>query len=1384
MKDKTIKVISVLLSIFLLIGSLCSLDFHAEQEEWNFGCSGKTETFTAPKTGLYYIQSYGGSGGNNTNAANYGGGGYANGEIVLKQGDTLYITVGGKGIISSSEGTVPGGYNGGGNATGYNSGSGGGATLVAFKEGNIASLQNDEIISIASGGGGKSKNSTGIYQGASGGGSVGGYSLAAAPGTQFSGYEKGRGESGNNGYGAGGAGYYGGFASSSSSYGGAGGSGYTNEDVLRNSDMGISDNWFEKDGMCKITYKGTAVTSVTISAGANGFIDGKEQIVLSGEIGTSITIPTPTPKESYIKFDGYVCSGGDGTLEGLTYTFGYKNTFLDATYSGQNVQMNISQKDSLAYVSVSSSSVKESLIYLKGSDDRQDWTTIATFLSGKNDEITNKTRKSYSSGQTGTYTVPLSGIYRIYLLGAGGGADGGFKGGSGANMTFTAHFNTGDILKFVVAKPGTDSDANRSMKAGGTGWNKGGDGGWSGGGGGSTGVSINGKTLAIASGGGGGNWSVGFGGRKSTDNTGNNGNNPEGERGDYFSDYDSAGGGAGWVGGKKGISENKSGTRGAYGGRNGYNSALVTSFVLEEDKAGTNGGGRTNGAAYVQPVSFDIPIGSLNSSETITINVPDVKAPDIPNSSQVVKRTDKEIVLWFNETKDYGGQYFVQIPGYTNIEELTYVSGFKGWYYIIDTNSSTIVTTDNGTFTEKENTTISSSNAGKYVHVAAIDNAGNISDTYTFQIPNDISYTVNHYLQNLDDDLSYTLEETETFEGIVNTTVSPSVKQYDGFVSPEVQEITLTQGSENVVNYYYVRAKRDVTFIDVIDDINGQELGRTSKTYTYGQLVSGEDIGNDHSDNAYYNGYYYDSCTTATLLDKDITVYRIFKLRTFDIKGSVTWIDKDNEYNSRPDEVTIYLYRDGEVVNQVSGLTENNVCSFNFDTLQKYDTNDGHEYEYTVTQSEAISKNAPEDKYVTTQNVYNFTNKLDNNTSPTPTDDIGFTIKGNIIWEDYFDKYGLRPKKVTITLYQDGEYYEEKEVLNDYNKYKFTNLPKYRFDENDVLIDTYKYTVEETFSSVYLKKENGKYVETFAYRDPVVTKTDEGFDFTNILDVEGSIISVKPEYINTLTFKHNTTGKVSVTLKQLETIIDGDNLSYSNNYSDIFYNLEVEQLGTSLSGLPSGKYEISVSEDLVLDNATISDINNVSLVKENNKYYVIIAEVPSDTWATITLEFSKNHNGYKSSYDINNLWKTENPNAMSDLLMISVISDEIEAPVLETYEITYENSNTADDNIYTDEDDNNKAIILDFVPLDEDYSDLTFVGWSETENDDKAEYFPLDEILLDRRLKLYPVFEKKESITDNTYVDEEIFEDSEEKDSLDFDFSEEQIESDTPTKQK
>lgn len=76
-------------------------------EGWNFGYTGEEEVFTAPKTGIYQIETWGAQGGNATDGtmvARGGYGAYAVGEVLLQQGDTLYINVGGQN-----------GYGGGGN---------------------------------------------------------------------------------------------------------------------------------------------------------------------------------------------------------------------------------------------------------------------------------------------------------------------------------------------------------------------------------------------------------------------------------------------------------------------------------------------------------------------------------------------------------------------------------------------------------------------------------------------------------------------------------------------------------------------------------------------------------------------------------------------------------------------------------------------------------------------------------------------------------------------------------------------------------------------------------------------------------------------------------------------------------------------------------------------------------------------------------------------------------------------------------------------------------------------------------------------------------------------------------------------------------------------
>jgi len=76
---------------------------------YDFDYTGSIQTFTAPETGTYLLETWGAQGGNATdgiNTARGGYGAYAKGEVSLTQGDVLYIGVGGQN-----------GYNGGGMLT-------------------------------------------------------------------------------------------------------------------------------------------------------------------------------------------------------------------------------------------------------------------------------------------------------------------------------------------------------------------------------------------------------------------------------------------------------------------------------------------------------------------------------------------------------------------------------------------------------------------------------------------------------------------------------------------------------------------------------------------------------------------------------------------------------------------------------------------------------------------------------------------------------------------------------------------------------------------------------------------------------------------------------------------------------------------------------------------------------------------------------------------------------------------------------------------------------------------------------------------------------------------------------------------------------------------
>lgn len=217
-------------------------------EEIIFAATGNVQEYTALQTGYYQIEAWGASGGGveDQNVASHAGtGGYSTGVVRLNKDEKLYIYVGSVGYYgagTSAYGGPTGGYNGGGAAGDATSGSGGGATHVAFTKlgtlNNYSSSRNDVL--IVAGGGGGADNAGGTFNGSDdgSGGSGGGYEsgLPKIDGvfkdgyqaTQSTGYGFGIGAPGSSNTDTGGAGggWFGGKVTNHNNGGAAGGSGY------------------------------------------------------------------------------------------------------------------------------------------------------------------------------------------------------------------------------------------------------------------------------------------------------------------------------------------------------------------------------------------------------------------------------------------------------------------------------------------------------------------------------------------------------------------------------------------------------------------------------------------------------------------------------------------------------------------------------------------------------------------------------------------------------------------------------------------------------------------------------------------------------------------------------------------------------------------------------------------------------------------------------------------------------------------------------------------------------------------------------------------------------------------------------------------------------
>ena len=171
-------------------------------------------------------------------------------------------------------------------------------------------------------------------------------------------------------------------------------------------------------------------------------------------------------------------------------------------------------------------------------------------------------------------------------------------------------------------------------------------------------------------------------------------------------------------------------------------------------------------------------------------------------------------------------------------------------------------------------------------------------DVVTTIDANDFDYKVNHYILDTDG-VHYTLKESETFTGKTDEEVTPSVKTYTGFTSPDTKTVTLLYGHDIVIDYYYTRNQYKVT---LKKDENIQKTSGAG-SYYYGEKVTIEatpktgysfskwqDDNDVLSDNTVNN-------TSFILGDSDVTLEAKSLINQYDV-SYIDWLDDTSVSNT------------------------------------------------------------------------------------------------------------------------------------------------------------------------------------------------------------------------------------------------------------------------------------------------------------------------------------------------------------------------------------------------------------------------------------------------------------------------------------------------------
>ena len=364
-------------------------------------------------------------------------------------------------------------------------------------------------------------------------------------------------------------------------------------------------------------------------------------------------------------------------------------------------------------------------------------------------------------------------------------------------------------------------------------------------------------------------------------------------------------------------------------------------------------------------------------------------------------------------------------------------------------------------------------------------------------------------------------------------------------------------------------------------------------TLTETKAPTGYTVGNPVDVTVSYGVTYFDSKEADPTKKNDLTKDRVVNNReqkNVDVTVNKIWVDPAD--TTHP-EITINLWRDDNKENPFKTETlTSGTTSVTFKGLPKYAEDDGHLYDYTVTEDEVTG-------YTVTSN------EKDSNDpyawTITNTIDQAYTsLTVNKVWVDPTNDHPA----ITLQLMQSGDggknftsYGESVTLASDQLPYTFDNLPVYSEDRQT----TYTYSVAET--------------QADGYNEPAYQYSEDGktVTITNTIKQEYITVEGTKTWIDPEGTKHPA---ITIRLYQNDTEIKSQTL----NHGETTYKFENLEKYAS-NGQP---YAYTVAEDEVPGyDVTYNGYNITNTIKQDNTVVVSGTKTwidPADTQhPTITI---------------------------------------------------------------------------------------------------------------------------------------------------------------------